>query len=141
MYEMTDAHDSAEAGRFTARLKAALVGDPGARFVYLNNFEVERAWGRDEPGLPGAGLSFSSATVNRMEEVGVLLADDLDVVVLKAPVDAAYAAYLDSLDAAAGRRLTVDRNEPERSVTADALASPRRSGCRWRDRAPPSASG
>jgi Pre ATP-grasp domain/ATP-grasp domain len=125
MREMTSVNGSAAAGGFTARLKAALVGDPRARFVYLNNFEVERVWGRGEPGLPGTGLSFSSATVNRMEEVGVLLADHLDVVVLKAPVDAGYVAYLDSLGTAAGRRLTVDHNVPERSVTADALASPR----------------
>lgn len=109
---------------FAARLKTALVGDPAARFVYINNFEVERAWGRDEPRLPGAGLSFSSATVNRMEEVGVLLADEPDVLVLKAPVDPAYAAYLDALGAADGTRLTVDHNEPDRSITADALASP-----------------
>jgi pimeloyl-ACP methyl ester carboxylesterase len=122
---MTGANGTSAADGFTARLKAALVGDPGARFVYLNNFEVEREWGRNEPGLPGTGLSFSSATVNRMEEVGVLLADDLDVVVLKAPVDAAYAAYLHSLGTMAGRRLIVDHNEPKRSVTADALASPR----------------
>lgn len=122
---MTGPNGTVAVGGFTARLKAALVGNPCARFVYLNNFEVERVWGRDDPGLPGTGLSFSSATVNRMEEVGVLLADDLDVVVLKAPLDPAYAAYLDSLGTAAGRCLTVDHNEPERSVTADALASPR----------------
>jgi hypothetical protein len=122
---MTPAPDAAVAGTFAARLKTALVGDPGARFVYVNNFEVERAWGRDEPRLPGTGFSFSSATVNRMEEVGVLLADEPDVVVLKAPVDPAYAAYLDALGAAAGTRLSVDHNEPDRSITADALASPR----------------
>ena len=122
---MTPPPGAAAPGTFAARLKTALVGDPAARFVYVNNFEVERAWGRDEPRLPGTGLSFSSATVNRMEEVGVLLADEPDVVVLKAPVDPAYAAYLDALGAAAGTRLTVERNEPDRSITADALASPR----------------
>lgn len=122
---MTPPPDATAPDTFAARLKTALVGDPAARFVYVNNFEVERAWGRDEPRLPGTGLSFSSATVNRMEEVGVLLADEPDVVVLKAPVDPAYAAYLDALGAAAGTRLTVDRNEPDRSITADALASPR----------------
>lgn len=110
---------------FTARLKAALVGDPAARFVYVNNFEVERIWGQGEPRLPGAGLSFSSATVNRIEEVGVLLADEHDVVVLKDEVDPGYAAYLAGLGLAEGRRLTVDRNHPERSITDDALDSPR----------------
>ncbi|HEY0501443.1 MAG TPA: ATP-grasp domain-containing protein [Kutzneria sp.] len=110
---------------FTARLKTALVGDPTARFVYLNNFEVERVWGRDEPGLPGAGLSFSAAMVNRMEEVGVLLADEHDAVVLKGPVDAGHAEYLRGLGVAAGRQLIVDDNDPKRSVTGDVLASPR----------------
>ncbi|MDO0912062.1 ATP-grasp domain-containing protein [Streptomyces sp. DT2A-34] len=110
---------------FTRRLKRALTGDPEARFVYLNNFEVERVWGQSEPGLPGSGFSFSGATVNRMEEVGVLHADVNDMVVLKAPVDEEYLAYLQSLDAARGQRLTVENNVPNRSVTQDALASPR----------------
>lgn len=117
--------DPTAAGGFTARLKAALVADPTARFVYLNNFEVERVWGRDEPRLPGSGLSFSSATVNRIEEVGVLLADEHDAVVLKEAVDPGYAAYLHTLGAAEGMHLTVDRNVPDRSVTLDALESPR----------------
>ncbi|MFC6599342.1 ATP-grasp domain-containing protein [Kitasatospora paranensis] len=119
------AHDPAPADGFGARLKAALVGDPTARFVYVNNFEVERVWGRGEPNLPGTGLSFSSATVNRIEEVGVLLADAQDVVVLKDAVDSDYAGYLAALGAAEGTHLTVDRNVPERSVTLDALESPR----------------
>ncbi|MEV6536277.1 ATP-grasp domain-containing protein [Streptomyces sp. NPDC051639] len=110
---------------FPRRLKRALTGDPDARFVYLNNFEVERVWGQGEPGLPGAGFSFSGATVNRMEEVGVPHADVNDVVVLKAPVDEEYLAYLRSLDAARGQQLTVDDNVPDRSVTQDALVSPR----------------
>ncbi|MDG4830665.1 ATP-grasp domain-containing protein [Solwaraspora sp. WMMD1047] len=113
------------ADTFTTRLKTALVGDAGARFVYLNNFEVERAWARGEPRLPGTGLSFALATVNRMEEVGVLLAEDVDAVVLKAPVDPGYAAYLESLGLAAGARLVADQPDPDRCVTADALASPR----------------
>lgn len=109
---------------FTTRLKTALVGDAGARFVYLNNFEVERAWARGEPRLPGTGLSFALATVNRMEEVGVLLTEEVDAVVLKAPVDPGYAAYLESLGLATGTRLVVDHSDPDRCVTADALASP-----------------
>ncbi|MFF8726199.1 ATP-grasp domain-containing protein [Streptomyces sp. NPDC015171] len=110
---------------FTRRLKRALTGDPEARCVYLNNFEVERVWAQGEPGLPGSGFSFSGATVNRMEEVGVLHADVDDVVVLKAPVDEDYLAYLRSLDAARGERLVVEDNVPDRSVTQDVLASPR----------------
>lgn len=109
---------------FATRLKTALVGDQRARFVYLNNFEVERSWAKGEPKLPGAGIAFAATTVNRMEELGVLLAGDDDVVVLKAPVDAGYAAYLGKLDAAAGHTLWAENSDPSRTVTEDALVSP-----------------
>ncbi|WP_433271690.1 ATP-grasp domain-containing protein [Actinosynnema sp. CS-041913] len=109
---------------FERRLKTALVGDATARFVYIGNFEVERAWARGEPKLPGAGISFANATVNRMEEMGVLLAGPDDVVLLKEDVDAEFAAYLDRVGAAGGVTLPVGEHDPELSVTDDALASP-----------------
>jgi len=110
---------------FSGRLKSALVGDPDARFVYLNNFEVERSWAVGEPKLPGAGISFAGVTVNRMEEMGALLAERDDIVVLKAPMDVGYAAYLRGLGAMAGRTLTAEVSDPARTVTEDALNSPR----------------
>lgn len=110
---------------FCGRLKKALVGDPHARFVYVNNFEVERVWGRGEPALPGTGLSFSAATVNRIEEVGLPLAEPGDVVVLKEPPDPAFAAYLKGVGLFDGEVLAIDRNNPGRTVTEDALDSPR----------------
>ena len=61
---------------FVARLKKDLIGDDRARFVFVNNFEVERSWAVGEPKLPGAGISFAGATVNRMEEMGALLAGE-----------------------------------------------------------------
>ncbi len=72
---------------FAERLKRDLVGDQDAPLVYLNNFEVERTWAAGEPKLPGAGISFADATVNRREEMGLLLAESADVVVLKGPID------------------------------------------------------
>ncbi len=110
---------------FTRRLKRDLVGDPDARFVYVNNFEVERQWGRGEPGLPGSGIAFADATVNRMEEMGVLLADETDTVVLKAPLDEEFAAYLRETGAAAGQVVSADNSVPSRTVTEDAKTSPR----------------
>jgi len=110
---------------FLERLKRDLTGDSGARFVLVNNFEVERAWAAGEPKLPGAGIAFAGATVNRMEEMGVLLAGQDDAVVLKAPMDPQFAAYLSSLGAAAGRTVWAENSEPERTVTEDALVSPR----------------
>jgi hypothetical protein len=109
---------------FATRLKIALVGDERARFVYLNNFEVERSWAKGEPKLPGAGIAFAATTVNRMEELGVLLAGYDDVVVLKAPVDPDYATYLKRLGAAAGHTLWAENSDPSRTVTEDALVSP-----------------
>lgn len=110
---------------FSRRLKSALVTEAEARFIHLNNFEVERSWAAGEPGLPGAGISFAGVTVNRMEEMGALLAERDDVVVLKEPIDDGYAAYLRRSGALVGRVLTADDGDPARTVTEDALRSPR----------------
>ncbi len=122
---MADGGGSPVTGGFTTRLKTAVTGDPAARFVYLGNFEVERCWGRSEPRLPGTGLTFSAAMVNRIEEVGVLLADHGDAVVLKAPADPGHRRHLASLGLAAGQELVADHSEPRRTVTRDVLSSPR----------------
>lgn len=110
---------------FVERLKQDLTGDPSARFVFVNNFEVERSWALGEPKLPGAGVSFAGTTVNRMEEMGVLLAGEGDVVVLKDDLDPEFAAYLATLGAAAGQTVAAENHRPERMVTEDALDSPR----------------
>ncbi|UED82952.1 ATP-grasp domain-containing protein [Streptomyces profundus] len=110
--------------KFVERLKKDLTGDAGSRFVFLNNFEVERSWAAGEPKLPGAGISFAGTTVNRMEEMGALLAESGDVVVLKAPMDTEFTAYLDGLGAAAGQVFAAERSRPEHTVTEDALDSP-----------------
>ncbi|WP_410573314.1 ATP-grasp domain-containing protein [Amycolatopsis sp. cmx-4-61] len=109
---------------FVARLKKDLTGDAGARFVFVNNFEVERSWAVGEPKLPGAGISFAGATVNRMEEMGALLAGEGDLVVLKAPMDPAFAGYLARIGAADGSTLIAEHNDPDAMVTEDALNSP-----------------
>ncbi|MEU5325840.1 preATP grasp domain-containing protein [Streptomyces parvus] len=110
---------------FSRRLKEAVAQDEEARLVYVNNFEVERSWAVGEPKLPGAGVSFTGTTVNRMEEMGVLLAEAGDVVILKAPLDPGYRDYLDGLGAAPADILVADDSDPARTVTDDALASPR----------------
>jgi len=109
---------------FVERLKQDLTGDSSSRFVFVNNFEVERSWAHGEPKLPGAGISFAGTTVNRMEEMGVLLAGEGDVVVLKDDLDPEFAAYLSTLGAAAGQTVAAENHQPERMVTEDALASP-----------------
>lgn len=109
---------------FVSELKEALVADCDARFVFLGNFEVERLWAVGAPRLPGASISFAAATVNRMEELGLLLADRHDVVVLKSVVDADYRSYLESLGFELPQTLVVDSNDPEATVTQDAVRSP-----------------
>jgi hypothetical protein len=109
---------------FSQRLKRALVDDTTARFVYLSNFEVEREWAKGEPRLPGADVNFTAATVNRMEEMGVFLADDGDVVLLKEPPDPAYRSYLSEFGITSGQVLSPEESEPARLVTDDILASP-----------------
>ncbi|MFC0541213.1 condensation domain-containing protein [Kutzneria chonburiensis] len=120
----TIADELRRAMNFVERLKKDLTGDEHARFVFVNNFEVERSWAVGEPKLPGAGIAFAGATVNRMEEMGALLADTGDVVVLKAAMDAEFAAYLGRLGAAAGRTVNAEVSSPELMVTEDALNSP-----------------
>lgn len=110
---------------FVERLKRDLAGDPRARFVFVNNFEVERSWAEGEPKLPGAGVAFAGATVNRMEEMGALLAGDGDVVVLKAPMDPEFTGYLTGLGALGGQTVWAECSAPDLTVTQDALASPR----------------
>jgi hypothetical protein len=107
------------------RLKAALVGTPRARFVLLGNVEVERDWGKGRPRLPGSDVSFTAATVNRMEEMGWFLADPHDVLVLKQPLDADYRAYLGELTIPGATVLAPDQSRPKRRITEEVLASPR----------------
>ena len=120
----TIADELRRAMNFVERLKKDLTGDEHARFVFVNNFEVERSWAVGEPKLPGAGIAFAGATVNRMEEMGALLADTGDVVVLKAAMDTEFSAYLGRLGAAAGTMLSAENSRPELMVTEDALNSP-----------------
>ncbi|MFI9328702.1 ATP-grasp domain-containing protein [Kitasatospora sp. NPDC052868] len=85
---------------------------------------MERSWAAGEPKLPGAGIAFATATVNRMEEMGVLLAEASDIVLLKSPMDRDYAAYLRAVEASASEVVAVERSLPTRTVTEDALESP-----------------
>ncbi|OSP41571.1 carbamoylphosphate synthase large subunit [Streptomyces sp. 13-12-16] len=85
---------------------------------------MERSWAAGEPKLPGAGIAFASATVNRMEELGVPLAEGSDIVLLKSPMDRDYAAYLRAVGAAASKVVAVEKSLPSRTVTEDALESP-----------------
>jgi hypothetical protein len=87
-------HSSSRTGSgYTAHLKAALTGDPDACFVWLCNFEVENQWARDHVGLPTPRLSATEPTVRRMEQLGALLADPDDHLLLGSALDREYRDY------------------------------------------------
>lgn len=109
---------------FVSRLKQETTGDRNARYVFLGNFEVETDWAQGEPRLPGAGVNFTAATVNRMEEMGVFLAEPGDILVLKQPLDPGYRAYLDRLGVPRATVLCPENSDPVRRITDDVLASP-----------------
>ncbi|SNS62588.1 ATP-grasp domain-containing protein [Streptosporangium subroseum] len=109
---------------FLSRVKTALTGAADTPLVFLGNFEVEDQWADGEAGLPRTAFRSSAAVVNRMDEFAMLLAGADDLVVLKAAPDEAYLAHLGELGVALPRLLTVARNNPEQTVTKDALADP-----------------
>lgn len=78
---------------YTAGLKEALTGRPGTPFVWLCNFEVERWWAHGRPGLPAVRGSATTPLVQRMEELGALLAEPGDHLLLDRPLDPAFRRY------------------------------------------------
>ncbi|WP_433331288.1 ATP-grasp domain-containing protein [Spirillospora sp. CA-294931] len=106
---------------FNERLKAAVAGDTGAELVFVGNFEVEDRWAVGEPGLPKLAFGSGNVIVNRMDEFAVLLAGKGDHVVLKAAPDADYLRHLEELGFDLPGMLVVERQDPGRIVTEDAL--------------------
>ena len=106
---------------FTDRLRTALTGSAGTPLVFVGNFEVEDRWAEGEIGLPKVGLSRGSAVVNRMDEFALLLGTESDHVVLKAAPDPDYLSYLDGLAIGLPHILVPERQNPELTVTQDAL--------------------
>jgi hypothetical protein len=112
------------AHEITRRLRRALTGSADTPCVLLGNFEVEEQWARGELGLPRARALRSRATVGRMDEFTLFLADEGDAVVLKEPPDDDYLAYLEELRVGLPEIVVVARSAAERTVTEDALDDP-----------------
>ncbi|MEU3626933.1 ATP-grasp domain-containing protein [Amycolatopsis coloradensis] len=83
-------------GVYTANLKQALTGSRNAEFVWLCNFEVEDQWATHCVGLPTPKVSATTALVQRMEELGALLAEPGDHLLLGAPIDRDYRRYIEA---------------------------------------------
>jgi len=105
----------------TDRLRLALTGSISTPLVLLGNFEVEDQWAIGEPGLPRIPVMSGRAVVNRMDELALLLAGPGDAVVLKSAPDPGYLEYLAELGLGVPRTLTVADQDPQKSVTEDAL--------------------
>lgn len=113
-----------DAYEFSRRLRLELTGSASTPLVLLGNFEVENRWAVDEPGLPTVQFSGSRAIVNRMDEFGLMLGDEGDYIVLKAPPDEEYLEYLSRLGIGLPAVLSVRDQDPRHVVTEDVLADP-----------------
>ncbi|MFC7545960.1 ATP-grasp domain-containing protein [Plantactinospora sp. GCM10030261] len=111
------------AGDFRAKLRTALTGAADTPLVLLGNFEVEDEWAGAERGLPRLTVGGSGrALVNRMDEFALLLAAEGDRVVLKASPDPDHLTHLAELGLTVPRLLLPREQQPDRTVSADALA-------------------
>ncbi|MFE4361036.1 hypothetical protein [Kitasatospora sp. NPDC056800] len=116
--------DAADAPDAADRLALALTGSPDARLLFLGNFEVEQQWALGEHTLPRLSAATSSAVVNRMDEFALLLAGGRDHVVLKTRPDGDYLGYLAGLGLDLPHVHVPAAQDPQRTVTEDALADP-----------------
>jgi Pre ATP-grasp domain/Carbamoyl-phosphate synthase L chain, ATP binding domain len=83
--------------RYTAGLKEVLIGDPAAEVVWLCNFEVERHWALGHTSLPTSGASEPGPLVQRMEQLGALLAERGDHILLGCALDPDFRRYLEGV--------------------------------------------
>ncbi|PQP83671.1 hypothetical protein C0Q44_02990 [Paenibacillus sp. PCH8] len=111
---------------FSSKLKWALTGQHDVTLVYLNNFEVEEHW--SEPGilkLPSLSIGSAADVVNRMEELGVFLAGENDIILLKSPPDQGFIADAQALGFGRSRCIAAEHNDPAMNITTTLLHCPR----------------
>ncbi|MEK4109132.1 phosphoribosylaminoimidazole carboxylase (NCAIR synthetase) [Paenibacillus sp. DS2363] len=107
---------------FSRKLKQALTGHDEAVFIYINNFEVEEYW--NEQGvlkLPSLSVGSAADVVNRMEELGIFLAGEQDVVLLKELPDSGFIADAQAIGFGRSRLIATEYNEPGLNITANIL--------------------
>ncbi|GAA1930419.1 ATP-grasp domain-containing protein [Streptomyces sodiiphilus] len=109
---------------FNERLTTALTGAPDTPLVFLGNFEVEEQWARGEHTLPRLTARTAGAVVNHMDEFALLLAVGKDHVILKSRPDSEYLEYLAGLGLDLPRILVPAVQDPQHTVTQDALDDP-----------------
>ncbi|GGH62950.1 phosphoribosylglycinamide formyltransferase 2 [Paenibacillus silvae] len=107
---------------FSSRLKLALTGRHDVTFVYLNNFEVEQYW--EDPEilkLPSLSIGSAADVVHRMEELGVFLAGDQDIVLLKSLPSPDFISAAQALGFGRSRYIAPVHNNPGLNITASLL--------------------
>ncbi len=110
---------------YTAELKQSLTGRPDARFVWLCNFEVENEWARNYVGLPVPRLSTTTSTVQRMEELGALIAEPIDYLLLGKGLDEEYRRYVERLGLGLPTELVAQEGVPDARTSQSVLGSPK----------------
>lgn len=108
---------------FSKRLKKGLVNNESAKFIYLNNFEVEEKWNVDQDifKFPTITIGNSDVIVNRMEELGLLLATSNDFIVLKEEPDLNFLNYLKEIGFQLPQIISVGKNDPKLNITENIL--------------------
>jgi hypothetical protein len=94
------------------------------RFVWLNNFEAERFWApRHAVQLPKFSQPTDAAIVNRLEEMGLFIAQYPDVLILREPSDQAFLEYLSELGFDLPIMLTVNPGDKVIPISEAILAN------------------
>ncbi|WP_210470970.1 ATP-grasp domain-containing protein [Sporosarcina sp. 6E9] len=107
---------------FDKSLKNCLVNSEEARFIYLNNFEVEEKWtSNDHYKMPTISLGNSERVVNRMEELCLHLASENDYLLLKDQVDVDYFHYLKEQGFKLPNIIVVNYKNPSLNITESIL--------------------
>lgn len=110
---------------FSSKLKWALTGRHDVTFVFLNNFEVEEYWSDPEIlKLPTLSIGSATDVVNRMEELGLFLAGENDIILLKSLPDQAFMAEAQTLGFGRSKCVAARCNEPAMNITANLLSCP-----------------
>ncbi|MFD4987410.1 ATP-grasp domain-containing protein [Streptomyces sp. NPDC058374] len=109
---------------FRARLGTALTRTPETPLLFLGNFEVEQQWAKGEYTLPRLSAASAGAVVNHMDEFALFLGGGDDHVVLKTRPDEDYLAFLAGIGISLPHIHVTGRQEPQRTVTEDALDDP-----------------
>jgi D-alanine-D-alanine ligase-like ATP-grasp enzyme len=110
--------------RYLRSLKTALSNSASSQLVLICNFEAETCWAKNYVGLPIPAFSASADLVERMEELGILLGGQNDVLLLKHQADPDYRGYLEALGFSLPTTITPDHTAAGRSTTEDVLDSP-----------------